>query len=161
MREVRQQLDLGLGGGSSAFDAIVHACGSGGTAAGCVLGAKHFGVSSKVVAMAVCDNIDYFDKVIRSIVTSAQQIDSSLAQAATLEIHDEWKGPSYAVADAEQLRFIVDVARASGLMLDPVYTGKALFGLSRMPNKPKRTLFLHTGGLHGLLAQGADFFGMF
>lgn len=40
MREVRQQLDLGLAGGSSPFDAIAHACGSGGTAAGCVWGCK-------------------------------------------------------------------------------------------------------------------------
>ena len=39
MREVRRQLDLGLARGVSEFDAIVHACGSGGTAAGCVLGA--------------------------------------------------------------------------------------------------------------------------
>ena len=38
MRELREQLDLGLGGGRP-FDVIVHACGSGGTAAGLALGA--------------------------------------------------------------------------------------------------------------------------
>ena len=46
----------------------------------------------------------------------------------------------------EQLRFILDVARKTGLILDPVYTGKALFGLSRMDLKPQRVLFIHTGG---------------
>jgi D-cysteine desulfhydrase len=157
MREVRGQLDLGLGGGPKPFDAVVHACGSGGTAAGCVLGGRLFGVANRVVAMAVCDDTAYFDNVIHSIVTSAQQLDSSFTELAALEIHDEWKGPAYAVADTEQLKFITDVARCSGLMLDPVYTGKALFGLSRMTDKPKRTLFLHTGGLPGLLAQAADF----
>jgi hypothetical protein len=35
----------------------------------------------------------------------------------------------------------------------PVYTGKALFGLGRLSPKPRRALFLHTGGLPGLLAD--------
>jgi 1-aminocyclopropane-1-carboxylate deaminase/D-cysteine desulfhydrase-like pyridoxal-dependent ACC family enzyme len=42
-------------------------------------------------------------------------------------------------------------------VLDPVYTGKALFGLAQMPNKPGCALFLHTGGLPGLLAESARF----
>ena len=41
------------------------------------------------------------------------------------------KGPAYAVSSPEQLDTIVAVARASGLVLDPVYTGKAMHGLSR------------------------------
>jgi D-cysteine desulfhydrase len=38
-------------------------------------------------------------------------------------------------------------------LFDPVYTGKALFGLKELQPKPARALFLHTGGLPGLLAQ--------
>jgi len=57
-----------------------------------------------------------------------------------------------------QRRFIGLVAQKCGLVLDPVYSGKALFGLSQMDPKPRRVLFLHTGGLPGLLAQ-ADVFG--
>jgi D-cysteine desulfhydrase len=48
------------------------------------------------------------------------------------------------------------VARACCLVLDPVYSGKALFGLAHMPDKPARALFIHTGGLPGLLAQTHD-----
>jgi D-cysteine desulfhydrase len=56
----------------------------------------------------------------------------------------------------------VRVARTSGLVLDPVYTGKALFGLERALAKGAirsgaRVLFLHTGGLPGLLAEGEAF----
>jgi len=156
MREIRKQLDLGLGGGSQPFDAVVHACGSGGTAAGCVLGAAEFGVARQVLAMAVCDDIAYFDGVIRKIIEGARQLDSKLNTPAELEIYDRWKGPAYGVASEEQLKFIVEVARCSGIILDPVYTGKALFGLSKLSPKPKRTLFLHTGGLPGLLAQASD-----
>jgi len=157
MREIRRQLDLGLGGGPNPFDAIVHACGSGGTAAGCVMGAARFGVSSKVIAMAVCDDVAYFEGLIRAIVRESQQLSSNLSLLAELEIHDEFKGPAYAVADDQQLRFIADVARCSGILLDPVYTGKALYGLFRLEPKPKRALFIHTGGLPGLLAQAANF----
>jgi D-cysteine desulfhydrase len=157
MREVREQLDLGLGDGPKPFDAIVHACGSGGTAAGCVLGATTFGVAEKVIAMAVCDSVEYFRTGIGSIVAQAKSLESNLDRQAILEIFDTWKGPAYAVADSEQMQFIVDVARCSGVVLDPVYSGKALYGLKMLQPKPRRVLFLHTGGLPGLLAQAADF----
>lgn len=157
MRETREQLDLGLGGGPKPFDAIVHACGSGGTAAGCVLGAAAFGVAERVLAMAVCDSVEYFRTVIGSIIDQAQVLESTLGRQSVLEVFDNWKGPAYAVADSEQMQFIVDVARCSGILLDPVYSGKALYGLKMLHPKPRRVLFLHTGGLPGLLAQAADF----
>jgi D-cysteine desulfhydrase len=76
-------------------------------------------------------------------------------------IDDSAKGPAYAVASPEQQERIVAVARASGLLLDPVYTGKAFLGLLDMAARgelaSKRVLFLHTGGLPGLLADGPVF----
>jgi len=156
MREVRRQLDMGLGGGPKPFDAVVHACGSGGTAAGCVLGAAAFNVANHVIAMAVCDSVDHFASVIHSIVEQAQQLDNSLSELSALEIFDEWKGPAYSVAERQQLQFMIDVVRCSGIVLDPVYTGKALYGLSMLQPKPRRVLFLHTGGLPGLLAQASE-----
>jgi D-cysteine desulfhydrase len=60
------------------------------------------------------------------------------------------------VPSPEQARFIVRVARSCGLILDPVYSGKALYGLSALRDKPARVLFIHTGGLPGLLAQSAE-----
>jgi D-cysteine desulfhydrase len=157
MREVRGQLDLGLGGGPRRFDAIAHACGSGGTAAGVVLGAKEFDVAPQVFAFAVCDDVAYFESVIGRIVLAAHGLAPELDHPAELRVFDRWKGPGYAVASDAQRRFVVEVARATGLVLDPVYTGKALFGLAELPHKPRRILFLHTGGLPGLLAQADTF----
>ncbi|HEX7601812.1 MAG TPA: pyridoxal-phosphate dependent enzyme, partial [Polyangiaceae bacterium] len=71
MREVREQLDRGLGGGAR-FDTIVHACGSGGTAAGVALGAGTHRVASEVRAVAVCDDAAYFERVIAAIVREAR-----------------------------------------------------------------------------------------
>jgi D-cysteine desulfhydrase len=157
MREVRAQLDLGLGAGPRPFDAVVHACGSGGTAAGVALGARRWCVAQAVHAMAVCDDRAYFESRIAAIIAHAQSLDASLDTCADLSVHDTWKGPAYGVASLEQLEFIRSVAERTGLVFDPVYSGKALFGLSQLKPKPARTLFIHTGGLPGLLAEAAAF----
>lgn len=157
MAETRDQMDRGFAGGPEAFDVVVHACGSGGTLAGVALGAKRFDVAHETRAIAVCDDRSYFEGVCERIVAEARGLDPSLGEPGKYLVHDEFKGPAYGVATAEQLAFLRDVARASGLILDPVYTGKALFGLSRLDPKPKRALFLHTGGLPGLLADPSVF----
>jgi D-cysteine desulfhydrase len=153
MRETRQQLDLGLVGSIREFDTIIMACGSGGTAAGAALGARHYGIAQRICAVAVAANSRYFRDVIDRIVVEARALEPRLSSTVPITVLDEFRGPSYGVASEEQLAFIAEVARCSGLVLDPVYTGKALFGLSRMKDKPQRALFLHTGGLPGALAQ--------
>ncbi|MFT3768817.1 MAG: D-cysteine desulfhydrase family protein [Minicystis sp.] len=163
MEEIRAQLDAGLAGGRP-FDLIVHACGSGGTAAGVALGAGHFGVARAVRPMAVCDDAPTFEARIAGIVAEARALAPELGDAATLVVDDRAKGPAYAVSTTEQRALMARVARASGLLLDPVYTGKAFLGLAGLIDRgelPKgaRVLFLHTGGLPGLLAQGSTFAG--
>lgn len=163
MEEVRAQLDAGVAGGQP-FDLIVHACGSGGTAAGVALGAGHFGVARAVRPVAVQYDAAAFTARIAGIVAEARALAPDLGPAAELTVDDRWIGPAYAVSTAEQRRILVRVARESGLVLDPVYTGKAFAGLSAMVERGEipagaRVLFLHTGGLPGLLVQGETFAG--
>ena len=159
MEEVRRQLDLGLGGGRR-FDLVVHACGSGGTAAGVALGASRYEVADEVVPFAVCDDRAYFEAVIQRIVAEARAMDAGLVAPAKLRVEDRAKGPAYAVASDAQKALLVEAARETALLFDPVYTGKAFFGLVEAGRRGeldgKRVLFLHTGGLPGLLAQGDD-----
>jgi len=179
MREVRGQMDLGLAG-NGIFDAVAHACGSGGTAAGVGLGAAHFGVARETWAFAVCDDRTYFTRTIARIAVESRGYMPALPEIAFDEpeskrnrnangngeqarviVDDRAKGPAYASMNEEQKRFLVRVARATGLVVDPVYTGKALFGLAQAVERGEiardaRVLFLHTGGLPGLLAQGED-----
>jgi D-cysteine desulfhydrase len=156
MAELRVQLDAGEADAPPSFDAVVHACGSGGTAAGVALGATHYGIAGLTLAMAVCDDVRYFERITSSLIVEAQSLMQEHVSPGVLQVIDRFKGPAYAVPSEEQARFIVSVARASGLILDPVYTGKALFGLAHMERKPARALFIHTGGLPGLLAQAHD-----
>jgi D-cysteine desulfhydrase len=161
MGEVRGQIDLGLAGARTPFDVIVHACGSGGTAAGTALGAARYGTAASVRAICVCDDTAYFERVTTAIMHEARAMDPELPAPVPLVLDDRAKGPGYGVMDDAQKRFVVEVARTSGLLLDPVYTGKALYGLERAIARGEvprgaRVLFLHTGGLPGLLAQGDD-----
>ena len=161
MRETRQQMDLGLAGSRAPFDEIVHACGSGGTAAGVVLGAARFEVAKRVRAAAVCDDAAYFERAIDRIVVEARGHDPELTQRASLVVDDSSRGPGYGVMDDEQKALLARVARASGTLLDPVYTGKAMHALVRAVARGDvargaRVLFLHTGGLPGLLAPAHE-----
>ena len=72
--------------------------------------------------------------------------------------HDHF-GPHYGAATDECLQAMRLAARLEGLLLDPVYTGKAMVGLlagvqsGRIP-VDARVVFLHTGGLPALFAEG-------
>lgn len=156
MQETRAQLDAGEAGAPRAFDAVAHACGSGGTAAGVAVGARRFGIAPRTLAMAVCDDRAYFEAVVARILDEGRADFGGNDATNELRVVDQYKGPAYGIASDAQKRFVVEVARATGLILDPVYTGKALFALQQMPDKPRRVLFLHTGGLPGLLAQAED-----
>ena len=162
MREVRGQMSLGLAGSRAPFDEVVHACGSGGTAAGIVLGAARFEVARRVRAVAVCDGAAYFERVVDRIVVEARGYDPELVERAPLVVDESSRGPGYGVMSAEQRDFLRRVARASGVILDPVYTGKAMHALAEAVVRGNlargaRVLFVHTGGLPGLLAQAHDF----
>ncbi len=161
MREVREQIDLGHAGKRAPFDVVVHACGSGGTAAGVALGCAEHGTAARVLAIAVCDDSAYFERAIAAIIDEARGI-APLGGVPTLVVDDRSKGPRYAVMDAAQRAFLVKCAREAGVVLDPVYTGKAMFGLKAAIDRGEvprgsRVLFLHTGGLPGLLADGESF----
>lgn len=160
MAEIRRQLDVGAAGGA-AFDLVVHACGSGGTAAGVALGARRYRVATEHRAMAVCDDQTTFERVIGRIMAEARVLDPELDEPVPWHVDDRFKGPGYAVSTPRERVTIIEAARLSGLVLDPVYTGKAFHGLSEMcasgELRGARVLFIHTGGLPGLLAQAQVF----
>ena len=162
MAELRAQMDLGLAESRAPFDEIVHACGSGGTAAGVVLGAAKYEVARRVRAVAVCDDAAYFERTIDRIIVESRGYDPSLTGRAPLVLDESARGPGYAAMNAEQRELLARVARTTGTILDPVYTGKAMHGLVQAVRRGEvaegaRVLFLHTGGLPGLLAQTQEF----
>jgi D-cysteine desulfhydrase len=139
---------------------IVYAAGSGGTGAGLIAGARLLGLDVRVVGVNVCDDRAYFVNAIGAIVED-MRLGLPFDRARDVEIIDGYVGLGYARSRPEELRLIARVARTEGLVLDPVYTGKAFFGLvSELARAPgslgERVVFLHTGGIFGLLAKSAE-----
>jgi D-cysteine desulfhydrase len=141
---------------------VVYACGSGGTGAGLILGAKLLGLHKRGIRVAgvnVCDDRAYFIDAIGRICSEAEQRWQLGARVgeADIDIVDGHVGLGYARSRPEELATIRDVCRTDGIVLDPVYTGKAFHGLvTELRADPKRfgsaVVFLHTGGLYGLFA---------
>lgn len=140
---------------------IAFACGSGGTAAGLMLGAALVGLPARVAAVNVCDDRAYFTRVITRIcddLISRWSLPTSLPDITVLDGH---VGLGYARSRPEELATLRDVCRRDGLVLDPVYTGKAFHGLvTELARDPaclgSRLVFIHTGGIFGLFPAAAD-----
>jgi len=137
---------------------VVHATGSGGTTAGLAWGFARLGRTDiDVVGIAVCDDEAYFDGVVRRILEEAATRGLATADevaAARWRIVDTWKGVGYAQTTPAEIAAHREVARTTGLIVDPVYTGKALRGLLGEAREGRlgqegTTVFLHTGGLFG------------
>ncbi|MCU0724373.1 MAG: pyridoxal-phosphate dependent enzyme, partial [Planctomycetes bacterium] len=145
------------------FDAVVHAVGSGGTSAGLVLGAHAFGLSAAVYGVNVCDDEAFFvAKAGRILAEACRRFAPSLSLGpAEVRILDGHVGPGYARNEPEDFETIRLLAREEGLVLDPVYTGKAMKGLLRELRGGRlagcrRILFWHTGGIFGLMPRGRE-----
>ncbi len=139
---------------------VVYACGSGGTGAGLILGAKLLGLAARGIRVAgvnVCDDRDYFLNVIGRICREAEerwQLGTNVTPD-DIDIVDGHVGLGYAKSRPEELATIRDLCRSDGVVLDPVYTGKAFHGvvteLARDPRRFGATVaFVHTGGMFGL-----------
>lgn len=147
------------------FQYIAHACGSGGTSAGLAIGNAIFDAGIFPVSFAVCDDESYFRNVVAGIVkdfvASFGGIDDPAK--AKLAILDGYKGVGYAQSTAEELAFIREVATAEGILLDPVYSAKAMFGVKQELQTGKTfrrgapICFLHTGGIYGLFPKRFEF----
>lgn len=170
MKEIlKQEKEMGI-----TFDTIVVATGSGGTAAGLNIANKILGLGKRVIGMCVCDDNDYFQKRISKMAEEALpyllKIEEITKEQAAIhflpkeiEMIDGYVGIGYALSRPEELEFIKKIAQLEGLILDPVYTGKAMYGVWNEIKKggslasSNNILFIHTGGLFGLFPAKSQF----
>ena len=153
---IEQEKELGI-----RFDCIVLATGSGGTYSGLWLANKLLSHSSDVYGICVGGDAEYFKARIPEILfESMEYMDVNIpVSPEDINIIDGYVGRGYALSRPEELRFIHGLAELEGIILDPVYTGKAMYGLTEEIKKGrfnnyKNILFIHTGGLFGLFPQG-------
>jgi len=142
------------------FDGIFIAIGSGGTHAGLLLGSKLLNSTSKIYGINVCDDEEYFkNNIYQILIESNKYLDRDIDfDKSEINIIDGYVGRGYALSTPAELNFISDLAKLEGIILDPVYTGKGMYGLTEEIKKGrfknfKNILFIHTGGLFGLFPQ--------
>ena len=139
--------------------ALTLATGSAGTQTGLTAGVAMFDLPLDVVAYAVCDDADWFNRRV------AHDWQASLARWPQLpridlspKTRDHSVGLGYGLADAPVYELIAELARLEGVVLDPVYTGKAFHGLladlrEDFYRDVDDIIFVHTGGVFGLFAH--------
>ena len=148
---------------------IYTATGSGGTQAGLTAGAELFDLGCPVTGIAVCDDEQYFQTKVRhdlngwSVRYAAEDGFEGLnIDALNIQVLEDYIGPGYAIADDEIYDTIIWLTRLEGVVLDPVYTGKAFHGLKeeilagRIP-PGSDVVFIHTGGIFGLFPDKQRF----
>ncbi len=147
------------------IDKIVTAVGSGGTYAGLFLGSKIFEWPVQIYGINVKDTAQIFVERIYQLMTLTKEkfgLDVNF-EKEDLNIIDGYVGEGYAKSKKGELDLIKSVAQNTGVILDPVYTGKAMYGLLDQVNKERfskddKILFLHTGGGFALFPAKERFF---
>jgi len=143
-----------------AVDWIVLASSSGGTQAGLALGARRAGWQGKILGISIDEEAEELQQTIASIASQASERlgERIRFEASEILVNDSYLGKGYGVMGQLEVEAIRLFARMEGLLLDPVYTGRAGAGLIDLIRKgfftkEDRVLFWHTGGQPALFAE--------
>ena len=141
-------------------DWIVVASSSGGTQAGLVLGASLQVWKGKVLGISIDEPADYLKGLVAKLASDASVLAGAHLEInpETVLVNDDYLGRGYGVMDQPEREAIQLFARHEGLLLDPVYTGRAAAGMIDLIRrgffKPgDKILFWHTGGTPALFAD--------
>ena len=145
------------------FDWIVVASSSGGTQAGLVVGARALGYRGRVVGISVDLPAGALREAVASLASrTSEHLDLGPAfSPGEIEVDDAYVGDGYGVVGHLEREAILELARTEGILLDPVYTGRAFGGLLDLISwhtfePDDRVLFWHTGGTPALFAYATQ-----
>ena len=145
-------------------DALTITVGSCSTYAGMVLGARVSDIGCPAVGFSISgERAKATAKTRRLIDETLAYLDLGPCVAdGDIRVLDRYRGEGYGKADRSVYAFIHDMAKRTGLILDPVYTGKALRGVlaemrSGCLQDAEHVVFVHTGGVFGLYQQKQGF----
>ena len=161
LQELLEQVGAGAGGmGGKAPDWIVLASSSGGTQAGLALGARCFGYPGKILGISVDEREEVLQNRVADLAASTADALGVNFQFSSRDIlvNDHYLGAGYGVMGDPERQALRLFARSEGLLLDPVYTGRAAAGLVDLIrqgffNPHQTVLFWHTGGTPALFAE--------
>jgi 1-aminocyclopropane-1-carboxylate deaminase len=134
------------------YDHIFCACGTGTTAAGIINGLQKHQMNTEFNAIPVFKNGGFIK----------DEIDRFLTVPVNYQLHTDYHFGGYAKTNDELINFIKTFVADTGILTEPVYTGKMLYALYDMAAKNyfkpgSKILAIHTGGLMGLLGMKDKF----
>lgn len=138
------------------FAAVVVASGSAGTHAGLAVGLEHLLPETELVGVTVSRQVEAQLPLVERLRQSLAETLEVQAKAP-ITLWDDYFAPRYGEPNDEGMAAVKLLARLEGILLDPVYTGKAMAGLldGVGQNRFRREgplLFIHTGGAPALFA---------
>ncbi|MFH7906651.1 D-cysteine desulfhydrase [Enterobacter cloacae] len=149
--EIAQQCE-----GAVSLSSVVVASGSAGTHAGLAVGLEHLLPDVELIGVTVSRSVaDQKPKVLSLQQAVAEQLE--LKAKADILLWDDYFAPGYGTPNEEGMEAVKLLARLEGILLDPVYTGKAMAGLidgiaQKCFKDEGPILFVHTGGAPALFA---------
>lgn len=156
INELKKQIDL------TKIDSIVAACGSGGTAAGMLVGAALNNLNLKIVAVHVLMSKKEMEKHILQLAEGCM-LDYKLnckINPNNLIVVDGYSKEGYKKISPIKVRLIKKFAEETGILFDPAYTGKAFTAYYEKylkTGKGKKNIFVHTGGLFAVFARTHEY----
>jgi D-cysteine desulfhydrase len=154
-QEIQSQLFAkGIG-----IDRMVTPTGSTGTQAGLVVGFCGCNMNIPIVGIGVSRDKEVQEELVFDLAERCAEhvgVNGGIPRAAVTCFGDYWR-PKYSVPNRKMVEAVNLLAKSEGILLDPVYTGKAMAGLIDLSRKGffkkgERVLFLHTGGSPALYA---------
>ena len=141
-------------------DWIVFGTSSGGTHAGLTLGARIFGFSGKVLGISIDEDENWLKTHVSALASDASDLLGERIDFAPDDVNatDAYCKAGYGVLTDAEREAVKLFASYEGLLLDPVYTGRAAAGMIDLIrkgffNKAETVLFWHTGGQPALFAN--------
>lgn len=134
------------------FDYVVCPSGTGGTQAGLIIGLEQAGYPSSVIGINVAQNNDrQLNAVYGALEGTASLLNLEVPDRDKIVCYEEYVGEGYSRPTAELKEAIELLAGTEGILLDPVYSGKAMAGLIGLIRRgaiksDAKIVFLHTGG---------------
>lgn len=143
------------------FDHVVLPSSSGGTQAGLMVGARALGFGGRILGISVDPRAEVLRHTLADLATAtADYLELELTFAPEdFAVEGGYLGGGYGVVGDLEREGIRTMARAEGVLLDPVYTGRAFGGLLDLIRRStfqsdERVLFWHTGGTAGMFGYG-------
>lgn len=135
-----------------------HAASSAGTTAGMVRGASELGLDVEIVGSSVGDPAGTVEQRIRRLLDDADAQFGRVRVDVPWRIVDDYIGLGYGLSTLDELAAQSAATRLTGLLFDPAYTGKALYGLqqgirSGRIGTGRHVIFWHTGGGFAVFAH--------